>query len=68
MGTLPGTGYLIKTGDQCSILSPLIFYIMANEELHPAKKIYPAHGDAIRIVPLHVPDTVPTPTAEATAT
>ena len=30
---------------------------MANEKLHPAKKIYPAHGDAIRIVPLHVPDT-----------
>ncbi len=40
---------------------------MANEELHPAKKIYPAHGDAIRIVPLHVPDTVRTPTAEAAA-
>lgn len=31
---------------------------MANEEFHPAKKIYPAHGDAIRIMPLHVPDTV----------
>ena len=31
---------------------------MANEEPHPAKKIYPAHGDAIRIMPLHVPDTV----------
>jgi len=41
---------------------------MANEDLHPAKKIYPAHGDAIRIVPLHVPDTVRTPTAEAAAT
>ena len=31
---------------------------MANEEFHPAKKIYPAHGDAISIVPLYVPDTV----------
>ena len=41
---------------------------MANKELHPAKKIYPAHGDATRIVPLHVPDTVHTPTAEAAAT
>ncbi|HEY6280963.1 MAG TPA: hypothetical protein VIW72_04105 [Burkholderiales bacterium] len=40
---------------------------MAKEKLHPAKKIYPAHGDAIRIVPLHVPDTVRTPTAEAAA-
>ena len=40
---------------------------MANKEFHPAKKIYPAHGDAIRIVPLHVPDTVRTPTAEAAA-
>jgi len=40
---------------------------MPNKELHPAKKIYPAHGDAIRIVPLHVPETVRTPTAEAAA-
>ena len=41
---------------------------MANAELHPAKKIYPAHGDAIRIVPLHhVPETVLTPTAQAAA-
>ncbi len=30
---------------------------MAND-LHPGKKIYPAHGDPIRIVPLHVPDSV----------
>jgi len=34
----------------------------------PCQEIYPAHGDAIRIVPLHVPDTVRTPTAEAAAT
>jgi len=34
---------------------------------NPAKKIYPAHGDAIRIVPLHLPDTVRQPTAEAAA-
>ena len=40
---------------------------MANQELHPDKKIYPAHGDAIRIVPLHVPETVLTPTTEAAA-
>ena len=40
---------------------------MANEEFHPAKKIYPAHGDAIRIMPLHVPETVLTPIAEAAA-
>ncbi len=40
---------------------------MASEELHPAKKIYAAHGDSIRIVPLHVPDAVRTPTAEAAA-
>jgi hypothetical protein len=36
-------------------------------DLHPAKKIYPAHGDAIRIVPLHLPDTLGQPTAEAKA-
>ena len=36
-------------------------------DLHPAKKIYPAHGDAIRIVPLHLPDTLGQPTAEAAA-
>jgi hypothetical protein len=35
--------------------------------LHPAKKIYPAHGDPIRIVPLHVPDTLREPTAEVAA-
>ena len=39
---------------------------MAND-LHPGKKIYPAHGDPIRIVPLHVPDSVRQPTAEAAA-
>jgi len=32
-----------------------------------AKKIYPAHGDAIRIVPLHVADAVTQPTVEAAA-
>jgi hypothetical protein len=36
-------------------------------ELHPAKRIYPAHGDPIRIVPLHVPDVLGQPTAEAAA-
>ena len=30
-----------------------------------AKKIYTAHGDAIRVVPLHLPDTMKQPTAEA---
>jgi hypothetical protein len=39
---------------------------MAND-LHPGKKIYPAHRDPIRIVPLHLPDSVPQPTAEAAA-
>jgi hypothetical protein len=34
---------------------------------HPAKKVYPAHGDPIRIVPLCVPDSVTQPTAEAAA-
>ena len=34
---------------------------------HPAKRIYPAHGDAIRVVPLHVPETVHEPTAETLA-
>jgi hypothetical protein len=37
------------------------------EVLHAAKKIYPAHGDPIRIVPLHVSDTLVQPTAEAAA-
>jgi hypothetical protein len=32
-----------------------------------AKKIYPAHGDAIRIVPLHVADAVTQPTVDAAA-
>ena len=32
-----------------------------------AKKVYPAHGDPIRIVPLHVPDAVVQPTADAAA-
>jgi len=36
-------------------------------DLNPRKKIYSTHGDAIRIVPLHVPDTVVQPTAEAQA-
>jgi hypothetical protein len=31
------------------------------------KKVYPAHGDAIRIVPLHVADAVTQPTVEAAA-
>src|SRR5437879_7505813 len=35
--------------------------------LHSAKRIYPAHGDAIRIVPLHLPDSVRQPTKEAVA-
>ena len=34
---------------------------------HPAKKIYPAHGDLIRIVPLHLPDDLHRPTEEAAA-
>jgi hypothetical protein len=34
---------------------------------HPAKKIYPARGDAIRIVPLSLPDAVRRPTPEALA-
>jgi hypothetical protein len=29
--------------------------------MHPAKKIYPAHGDAIRIVPLSLPDAMRRP-------
>jgi len=37
---------------------------MANET-HPAKKIYSAHPDAIRIVPLFVAEGVVQPTAEA---
>src|SRR5580704_15283910 len=34
---------------------------------HPAKKVYPAHGDPIRIVPLQVADAVVQPTGEAGA-
>src|SRR5712671_5593206 len=34
---------------------------------HQAKRIYPAHADAIRVVPLHVPSTVHEPTAETLA-
>lgn len=37
------------------------------DDLTPAKKIYPAHGDAIRIVALHLPDTLRQPTVEAAA-
>jgi hypothetical protein len=40
---------------------------MASVVLHPAKRIYSAHGDPIRIVPLHLPDAALTPTAEAAA-
>jgi hypothetical protein len=40
-------------------------FVMANAELHTARRIYPAHGDPVRIVPLHVPDAVRAPTAEA---
>jgi hypothetical protein len=29
--------------------------------MHPAKKIYPAHGDAIRVVPLNLPDAMRRP-------
>ena len=29
------------------------------------KRIYSQHGDAIRIVPLHLPDAIKTPTADA---
>jgi hypothetical protein len=40
---------------------------MATEQPHPAKRIYAAHGDPIRIVPLHLPDEVRTPTADTLA-
>jgi hypothetical protein len=33
----------------------------------PAKKVYPAHADPIRIVPLHVPDSVIQPIIDAAA-
>jgi len=35
--------------------------------LHSAKRIYPAHSDAIRIVPLHLPEALRQPTREAVA-
>ena len=38
---------------------------MATTATHPAKKIYSAHGDAIRIVPLHLPASPATPTVDA---
>ncbi|HEY1393497.1 MAG TPA: hypothetical protein VFV25_08965, partial [Methylibium sp.] len=40
---------------------------MATQPLHPEKRIHPLHGDPIRIVPLHVPEPVFTPTADALA-
>jgi hypothetical protein len=40
---------------------------VANEDLHTAKRIYPAHGDLIRIVPLHLPEAASTPTVDAAA-
>jgi hypothetical protein len=38
-----------------------------SDAVNPAKRIYPAHSDAIRIVPLHLPDTMRQPTTEAIA-
>jgi hypothetical protein len=37
---------------------------MATSIAHPDKRIVPAHGDAVRIVPLHVSQEAATPTAE----
>jgi hypothetical protein len=37
------------------------------DSVNPAKRIYPAHSDAIRIVPLHLPDALRQPTGEAVA-
>jgi hypothetical protein len=37
---------------------------MATSTAHPDKRIVPAHGDAVRIVPLHMPQETATPTAE----
>lgn len=34
---------------------------------HSARRIYPAHGDSIRVVPLYVPETVHQPNAETIA-
>src|SRR2546423_1432033 len=36
-----------------------------SDAVNPAKRIYPAHSDAIRIVPLHLPDTMRQPSTEA---
>lgn len=41
-------------------------FIMPNR-LHRAKKVYPGYGDAIRIVPLHLPEPPKQPTADAGA-
>jgi hypothetical protein len=41
--------------------------VMAIAAMASGKRIYPQHGDAIRVVPLQVPDTVKAPTAEAAA-
>jgi hypothetical protein len=38
---------------------------MATTASGTGKRIYPSRGDAIRVVPLHVPDAATTPTAEA---
>lgn len=40
---------------------------MASVPASPSRRIYPAHGDPIRIVPLHVSDAAQMPTAEAAA-
>ena len=37
---------------------------MATPPPHPARRIYSAHGDPIRIVPLHLPEETRTPTTE----
>jgi hypothetical protein len=37
------------------------------DDMSPGKRIYPAHGDPIRIVPLHLPDALRQPTADAKA-
>lgn len=40
---------------------------MPSPTMRPGKRIYPRAGDAIRIVPLYVPDTARNPTGEAAA-
>jgi hypothetical protein len=40
---------------------------MATDVGGSGKRIYPMHGDAVRVVPLHLPDAVKTPTADAAA-